>query len=292
MELTEIEDFLALARTGSFRRAADLRHITQPAFSRRIMAIEERVGAPLFDRSVTPVDLTPAGARFLVHAEQISRGIAKAVEDTRAASSALNNPIRIVISHTLAVSFFPFWWRGCTRAMPELSVRLTGQRIEQCVADLREGLADFAMVHASPNLLPFVDAAGLQSLTLGHDKITPVMAKRMMGQSVDLLGYAPGSFLGRCVEGLIHDLPRHRRLKVVFESPSSEVLRAMTMAGFGMAFLPLSLIEDDLQGEFLVPALPKRYQLDLDIMIVRRTGLLTPDAERLWAHLNQGLTQG
>lgn len=287
MELTEIEDFLALARTGSFRRAAELRHITQPAFSRRIMAIEERVGAPLFDRSVTPIDLTPAGARFLIHAEQISRGIAKAVEDTRAASSALNNPIRIVISHTLAVSFFPMWWRECTRAIPDMSVRLTGQRIEQCVADLREGLADFAMVHGSPSFLPFADGSGLTSLALGQDRIQPVMAKRLMGQSVGLLGYSPGSFLGRCVEGLMQELPRHRRLDVVFESPSSEVLRAMALAGFGMAFLPHSLIEDDLQGEFLVPALPKRYQMDLDILIIRRQGKLTGDAEKLWAQLQR-----
>ncbi|NBX66079.1 MAG: LysR family transcriptional regulator [Proteobacteria bacterium] len=285
MELTEIEDFLALARTGSFRRAAELRFITQPAFSRRIMAIEERMGTPLFDRSVTPVDLTPAGQRFLVHAEQISRGIAKAVEDTRAASSALTNPVRIVISHTLAVSFFPFWWKQCTRAMPHLSVRLTGQRIEQCVSDLREGLADFAMVHAAPSFLPFADGTGLQSKTLGTDTILPVMAKRMMGQSVGLLGYAPGSFLGRCVEALTLDLPRHRKIETVFESPSSEVLRAMAMAGFGMAFLPKSLIEDDLEGGFLVSALPKRYQMDLDIHIIRRNGTMTPDCEALWKHL-------
>ncbi len=286
MEFVEVEDFLALARTGSFRRAAELRHVTQPAFSRRIMAIEDRVGTPLFDRTVTPVDLTPAGQRFLIHAEQISRTMAKAIEDTRAASSALANPIRIVISHTLAISFFPMWWKGCTRAFPEFSVRLTGQRIEQCVADLREGLADFACVHAAPNFLPFGDISGLQSIRLGGDRIVPVMAKRLMGQQVGLLGYSPGSFLGRCVEGLIHDLPSHRRqLGTVFESPSSEVLRAMALAGFGMAFLPESLIEDDLQSEFLIPALPKRYRLDLDILIIRRQAGMGADAEKLWAHL-------
>lgn len=285
MELVEIEDFLALARTGSFRRAADLRHITQPAFSRRIMAIEDRVGTPLFDRSVTPVAMTPAGARFLIHAEQISRNIAKAVEDTRAASSALANPVRIVISHTLAVSFFPFWWKDRTRAMPGLSVRLTGQRIEQCVADLREGIADFAIIHAAPNLLPFSDTAGLLSQRLGGDAILPVMAKRLMGQSVGLLAYAPGSFLGHCVQVCMQDLPRHRKMDVAFESPSSEVLRAMALAGFGMAFLPESLIEDDLHAEFLVPALPKRYRMDLDILIIRRETPLSPDGEKLWASL-------
>jgi DNA-binding transcriptional LysR family regulator len=148
-------------------------------------------------------------------------------------------------------------------------------------------LADFAMVHAAPSFLPFTDGTGLKSLTLGSDTIMPVMAKRMMGQSVGLLGYAPGSFLGRCVESLTLDLPRHRKLNVVFESPSSEVLRAMALAGFGMGFLPKSLIEDDLDGEFLVPALPKRYQMDLDILIIRRAGVMTPDCERLWTLLNR-----
>lgn len=288
MELSEIEDFLALAKTGSFRRAADLRNVTQPAFSRRVMALEERMGTPLFDRSVTPVVLTPAGDRFYAHAEGLSRGMSKAWEDARSAVSALNNPIRLVVSHTLAISFFPMWWKDCTRALPDMSVRLTGQRIEQCVADLREGLADFAMIHTGSNLLPFSDAAGLKSLHIGSDRIVPVMAKRMMGQSVGLLAYSPGSFLARLTEVLINELPAHRkRMDVVFESPSAEVLKAMTLAGFGMAFLPESLIEDDLQQEFLVPALPKKHSLDLDILILRPTRTLTPEGEELWKHLNR-----
>lgn len=288
MELSEIEDFLALAKTGSFRRAADLRNVTQPAFSRRVMSLEERMGTPLFDRSVTPVTLTPAGERFYAHAEGLSRGMSKAWEDARSAVSALNNPIRLVVSHTLAISFFPMWWKDCTRALPHMSVRLTGQRIEQCVADLREGLADFAMIHTGSNLLPFSDSSGLKSLRIGGDRIVPVMAKRLMGQSTGLLAYSPGSFLSRLTETLINELPGHRkRMDVVFESPSAEVLKAMTLAGFGMAFLPESLIEDDLQQEFLVPALPKKHNLDLDILILRPTRTLTPEGEALWKHLNR-----
>lgn len=288
MELSEIEDFLALAKTGSFRRAADLRNVTQPAFSRRVMALEDRMGTPLFDRSVTPVVLTPAGDRFYVHAEGLSRSMTKAWEDARSAVSALNNPIRLVVSHTLAISFFPMWWKECTRALPHLNVRLTGQRIEQCVSDLREGLADFAVIHTGSNLLPFSDPTGLKSLRLGSDKIMPVMAKRLLGQSLGLLAYSPGSFLARLTEVLINDIPAHRRrMDVVFESPSAEVLKAMALAGFGMAFLPLSLIEDDLQQEFLVPSLPKRYSLDLDILLLRPTRALSEDSEVLWDYLNK-----
>ena len=59
-----LEDFLSVARTGSFSRSAAERHITQPAFSRRIKSLEQWVGTPLIDRSTYPTRLTPAGERF------------------------------------------------------------------------------------------------------------------------------------------------------------------------------------------------------------------------------------
>ena len=61
MELKWLEDFLSLARTGSFSRSAEERHVTQPAFSRRIKSLEIWVGVPLVDRSSYPTHLTPAG---------------------------------------------------------------------------------------------------------------------------------------------------------------------------------------------------------------------------------------
>ncbi len=51
MNLSWLDDFLALAASGNFSRAAEERHMTQPAFSRRIRALEEWLGAELFDRS-------------------------------------------------------------------------------------------------------------------------------------------------------------------------------------------------------------------------------------------------
>ena len=65
MELYWLQDFLALVRTGNFSKAAMERHVTQSAFSRRIQALEDWVGAPLFDRSGHPVELTGAGQQLL-----------------------------------------------------------------------------------------------------------------------------------------------------------------------------------------------------------------------------------
>lgn len=66
MELTWFEDYLALAETLNFSRAAEARHVTQPAFSRRIRALEAWIGADLFTRSTHGVALTPAGERSAI----------------------------------------------------------------------------------------------------------------------------------------------------------------------------------------------------------------------------------
>lgn len=61
METKWLEDFVSLAETRSFSRSAQLRHVTQPAFSRRIQSLEAWAGTDLVDRSAYPTQLTPAG---------------------------------------------------------------------------------------------------------------------------------------------------------------------------------------------------------------------------------------
>lgn len=61
MDTRWLEDFVSLAETRSFSRSAQLRHITQPAFTRRIQALEAWAGTALIDRSSYPTRLTPAG---------------------------------------------------------------------------------------------------------------------------------------------------------------------------------------------------------------------------------------
>ncbi|MET1083646.1 MAG: LysR family transcriptional regulator [Burkholderiales bacterium] len=73
MELAWLEDFLALVDCGNFSRAAERRHVTQPAFSRRVRALEAWVGAALFDRRTHAVALTRAGERFRPVAEEALR---------------------------------------------------------------------------------------------------------------------------------------------------------------------------------------------------------------------------
>ena len=85
MEFNWLEDFLALAEAGNFSRAAEARHMTQPAFSRRIRALEDWAGVMLFDRSAQPVKLTAAGEQFMPAVRDMLRRLAQAREEARQA---------------------------------------------------------------------------------------------------------------------------------------------------------------------------------------------------------------
>ena len=79
MEIRWLEDFLALARTRHFSRAAEQQHVSQPTFSRRIKLLEESMGTTLINRQTLPLSLTPAGEVFQELCERITRD----VRDTR-----------------------------------------------------------------------------------------------------------------------------------------------------------------------------------------------------------------
>jgi LysR family transcriptional regulator, hypochlorite-specific transcription factor HypT len=100
MDLSWFTDFVALTESGSFSRAAARRHITQPAFSRRIRALEQWTGAALFERGPRVVTLTEAGRRLLPWAETLRRQVDEARADVRAGLEVPVEPLRIAATHS------------------------------------------------------------------------------------------------------------------------------------------------------------------------------------------------
>ena len=88
METKWFEDFISLAETRSFSRSAELRHVTQSAFSRRIQSLEAWAGVALVDRSSYPTALTPAGERLYGQALELLQSLQRARDALRAAADA------------------------------------------------------------------------------------------------------------------------------------------------------------------------------------------------------------
>ena len=108
LNLSWLEDFLALAASGHFSRAADERHMTQPAFSRRIRALETWLGAELFDRRNQPATLTDTGQWFNGIATDMLAKAAKIPGEARAFNEANANTLRIAATHALSFTFIGF----------------------------------------------------------------------------------------------------------------------------------------------------------------------------------------
>ena len=77
MQFKWLEDWLALAATRSFKNAAEQRHVTAPAFGRRIRALEAWFGVPLFVRGSQPLHLTPAGEQLAQHARAATADVGR-----------------------------------------------------------------------------------------------------------------------------------------------------------------------------------------------------------------------
>src|SRR5438105_14504887 len=106
METKWLEDFVSLAETRSFSRSAQLRHVTQPAFSRRIQALEAWAGLDLVDRSSYPTRLTPAGETFHSQALEILSSLQPTRNMLRAHQVAGQDMIQFAVPLSIAFPFF------------------------------------------------------------------------------------------------------------------------------------------------------------------------------------------
>ena len=123
MELKWLDDYLALIETGTFSAAAEKRHVSQPAFSRRIQLLEEWLGVALIDRSRKPLRFTPLASQH----EAAFRSLATHIYEFQAAlkSDATNSPgLVLAAQHSLAAAYLPTFLEELRALMPEQRFRI------------------------------------------------------------------------------------------------------------------------------------------------------------------------
>ena len=174
METKWLEDFVSLAETRSFSRSAQLRHVTQPAFSRRIQALEVWAGADLVDRSSYPTRLTPAGQTLYAQAIEILQDLQSTRAMLRGHSSVGQDVIEFAVPHTLAFTFFPAW---VTQLREEgfgaLKSRLIALNVHDAVHRLVEGSCDLLIAYHHPSQPLPLDATRYEMVSLGEEVVAP-----------------------------------------------------------------------------------------------------------------------
>lgn len=296
MNLSWLDDFLALAASGNFSRAAEQRHMTQPAFSRRIRALEEWLGADLFDRSSQPARLTETGLWFRKVAQELLAQVARVPGEARAVAEAGATTLRFAATHALSFTFMPPWLRGLESHTSVGPVRLVSDVQARCEALLQQSQVQFLLTHAHAQSRGPLETDGYPWLRVGSDALIavsapdpagrPLHAPDRAGASRDplaLLDYSAESGLGRILHA-VHGATLERiSVRIAFTAHLASVLRTMARDGRGMAWLPASLIDDDLARGQLVRAASADEDIALEIRLYRDRAALAPAAEAFWA---------
>jgi DNA-binding transcriptional LysR family regulator len=256
MELKWLEDFVSLSDWRNFSKAALARHTTQPAFSRRIKALELWYGVPLVDRSTYPITLTSAGVLFLPTAHQIVTAIYRSRREARADSGVSGRTVTFAMPHALAVCFYPAWWRRQKRHIDTRATVIAAD-FDDCVELLRNGASQYLLCYTHSEFPNGLDEHGMQRSKIGSDCLVPVSAVDAQGRpifdllphsnaTVPLLAYTQMSFFGRVTSGVHAKLGGQYRFKLRYESALVEALKAEAIVGEGIAWLPKEMIKSEL----------------------------------------------
>ena len=267
METKWLEDFVSLAETRSFSRSAQLRHVTQPAFSRRIQALEAWAGTDLVDRSSYPTRLTPAGETLYAQSLEMLQALQSTRAMLRGHASAGQDVIEFAVPHTLAFTFFPAWVSSLREKFGPIKSRLIAMNVHDASMRLVEGNCDVLIAYHHGSQPLQLDAAHYQMVTLGEETLAPYCKADAegqpmfrlpgrQGQPLPYLGYAPGAYLGRVADLILKQAGIAIHLDRVYETDMAEGLKVMAMEGHGVAFLPHSAVRKDLRAKRLVSAAP------------------------------------
>lgn len=293
MDSEALETFLAVHRRGGVSAAASALSRTQSAISRRLALLEREVGAPLFERVGRGLVLSEVGAALLPHAERVAATLGDARAAAQAATGGATGTVHMVTVGTLANAALTAALTRARRRHPALDVRLHTATSAEVSAQVRSG-------EATVGLRYFEDrAADLDCRVVQHERLVVACAAshRLAGKRVaSLLQLAQERWLAFAVQERRHEsfaasvfaqfLTRgvDRIDWVAIDGLTAQ--KRLVEAGFGLALLQASAIEEELARKTLATIRVDDLAVSVPVaLVVRRGSYLTASAQALLAEL-------
>ena len=294
MRLEWLEDILAVADTGSFTEAAERRHLTPSAFSRRVQQIETHLGVELFDRTRKPIQLKPTTDENKSEIARLVGSLRQLSNDLQRASRLSGNRVVIASQHALTAALTPRILRILQSQNTELYVRLRSANLDDCYSLLLSRQADLAFLYDLPDNRLGQAADFIRSMRLGDDRLIPVFsaadkdllnARYAKGQ-LPVIAYPNDVFLGQVMDRTI--LPRVRsQVDVIPRVETALTLAAQEFAAaaIGVAWVPRSLASNDLKAGRLQDLSATLPTAQLSITAVGLKEHTTESEDMIWSLL-------
>jgi len=264
MDTQNLSAFIAVAESASFTQAAEALHLSQPAVSKRIGALEEQIGQPLFDRVGRRVSLTDAGRTLLPYARKVLQDL----EDGRRALSHLHEKVAgrlsIGTSHHIGLHRLPPVLRAFTQQYPEVDLDLHFMDSEVACQAVLAGKLELGIV-----TLPTQPLAQLEMRPVWDDPLSVVVAPehplaRRRGVRLQDLAAHPAvlpdeaTYTHRIVTRALqqHGLTPRIRMATNY----LETLKMLVAIGLGWSVLPDSMIDGTIR-RLAIPQLQLHREL-------------------------------
>ncbi|MEE4660872.1 MAG: LysR family transcriptional regulator [Halieaceae bacterium] len=266
MDIQNLNAFLQVAERRSFSAAADALHLTQPAVSKRVAALENQLGASLFDRMGRAVTLTEAGRALLPHAREIAGELARAQQSIDDLGGSVSGRLRLATSHHIGLHRLPPVLRSFSERYPDVSLDIDFIDSEQAFDAVHRGRAELAIV----TLPPAPDPA-LHSRCLWPDPLDFMVSaehplaralKPGLSQLSEHPAVLPGlsTFTGQIAREAFES--RGLTLDVSLSTNYLETIRMMASVGLGWTLLPRDMLQPPLEV-LKVPGLQLSRELGL-----------------------------
>ena len=260
MELHQLRYFCAVAETGSFSRAAEQSHVSQPSLSQQILKLEDELGVRLFDRPGRSVRLTDLGKTFLPHARAVLCELEAARGDVLEQKDSLGGSVSVGVIPTVAPYFLPPHLTSFSRQFPQVRLNV----VEDITPVLLERLRAAA-----------IDVAILALPIRGHEFETfPLLTERLFAalpkkhslasrRTLSLKDLRSEPFLllrdGHCFRDTAVAACDRARLQpqIIFESGQFSSLLSMVGAGMGVSIVPAMAIEKSAHCRYVPIADPQ-----------------------------------
>lgn len=246
IDLTDLRLFVNIARTKSITRGAGLSHLSLPSASARLSAMEEELGAKLFEREARGVRLLPAGQAVLQHADAVLKELENLAAAIRPYAGGERLVIRILANTAAMADVLPAALPGYLASHPGISVDVEERPSREIVLQLARGGFQFGV------LADTIDLGSLHTIPVRRDDLVLIAGKAVPGEekrstrlaevrSQPFVGLAARVPLQSYIEGKAAEagIALSMRLRV----QSFHALCESVRAGIGLAVVPAAVAQ-------------------------------------------------
>ncbi|WP_345248790.1 LysR family transcriptional regulator [Pigmentiphaga soli] len=235
----QLRAFVALAEQRSFTRAAAECHLSQPAFSALIAAVEQEVGARLFVRTTRSVDLTQEGAVFEASARQLLADFEASLANVRDYAQKRRGRVSIAVLPSLAAGWLPGILARFHAEYPGIELNVSDVLSEPCIDLVKTGAVDFALAATQGQSAELKTEAFCSDLfhlvcRRGHPLLLAPRLRLKDLSAYPFVHMARHSSVRQYLEAALHPL----KMNTLMEVEQLATVMGMLRAGLGISAVP------------------------------------------------------